>query len=142
MIFIYSFSSGSQGSFFNNTFKCMLKIDVSGGLLCFVSSLPTVSYDVTKDTRFYLALIGQALIGVATPFISCVPTKISHHWFADEQRTLATTLLGLSGITGCFVGSFLTPRFVHKPSDITTMNAMWFFPAAIGSMLTMWKVIE
>ena len=87
-----------------------------------------------------MALIGQALTGVACPFIACVPTKISQHWFADEQRTLATALLGLSGSTGCIFGLFLTPQFVHKPSDITIMNSVWFVPAAIGSLLTMWKV--
>ena len=113
----------------------------SGGLLCFLSSLPPLSYDLTPDTRFQLALIGQALTGVACPFIACVPTKISQHWFADEQRTLATALLGLSGSTGCIFGLFLTPQFVDKPSDITIMNSVWFVPAAIGSLLTMWKVV-
>ena len=114
---------------------------LSGGLLCFLSSLPPLSYDLTPDTRFQLALIGQALTGVACPFIACVPTKISQHWFADEQRTLATALLGLSGSTGCIFGLFLTPQFVDKPSDITIMNSVWFVPAAIGSLLTMWKVV-
>ena len=118
----------------------ILKYFCSGGLLCFLSSLPPLSYDLDADTRYQLALIGQALTGVACPFIACVPTKISQHWFADEQRTFATALLGLSGSTGCIFGLFLTPQFVHRPSDITIMNSVWFVPAALGSLLTMWKV--
>ena len=118
----------------------ILKYFSLGGLLCFFSSLPPLSYDMEADTRYQLALIGQALTGVACPFIACVPTKISQHWFADEQRTVATALLGLSGSTGCIFGLFLTPQFVHRPSDITIMNSVWFVPAALGSLLTMWKV--
>ena len=117
------------------------QVFISGGLLCCLSTLPHLSDGLSSDSKFYLALIGQALTGIACPFISCVPTKISQHWFADEQRTLATALLGLSGSTGCIFGLFLTPQFVHRPSDITIMNSVWFVPAAIGSLLTMWKVI-
>ena len=112
----------------------------SGGFLCFLSSVPPLSYYLTPDTSFQLALIGQALTGVARPFIACVTTKISQHWFADEQRIFATTVLGLSGPIGCILGLFLTPQFVNKPSDITIMNSVWFVLAAIGSLLTMWKV--
>ena len=84
--------------------------------------------------------MGQALTGIGCPFIACVPTKISQHWFADEQRSIATSLLGLSGSMGCIFGLAITPQFVHDPKDITTMNSVWFAPAAVGSLLTMWKV--
>jgi hypothetical protein len=63
-------------------------------MLCFLSSLPYVSDGWSSDAKFYMALVGQAFTGVACPFISCVPTKISQHWFGDEQRTVATILLG------------------------------------------------
>ena len=65
-----------------------------GGLLCFLSSLPGLVDHMSSDSQYYLALVGQALTGVACPLISCVPTKISQHWFGDEQRTVATILLG------------------------------------------------
>ena len=71
-----------------------------GGLLCCLSTLPHLSDGLTNDTKFYLALIGQALTGIACPFISCVPTKISQHWFNDEQRAIATILLGMSNPLG------------------------------------------
>ena len=72
-----------------------------GGMLCCLSTLPHLSDGLTSDTKFFLALVGQALTGqllwykifnqknyiilsyfagVACPFISCVPTKISQHW--------------------------------------------------------------
>ena len=67
---------------------------VPGGLLCCLSTLPHLSEGLSSDSKFNLALVGQALTGIACPFISCVPTKISQHWFNDEQRALATILLG------------------------------------------------
>merc|ERR1711971_500877 len=65
-----------------------------GGLLCCLSTLPHLSEGLSSESQFNLALVGQALTGIACPFISCVPTKISQHWFNDEQRALATILLG------------------------------------------------
>ena len=67
---------------------------IPGGLLCCLSTLPHLSEGLSSDSKFNLALVGQALTGIACPFISCVPTKISQHWFNDEQRALATILLG------------------------------------------------
>ena len=135
---LYGILVNLKNILFKNQFCC----DFLGGLLCFLSSLPPLSYDLTPDTRYQLALIGQALTGIACPFIACVPTKISQHWFADEQRTIATALLGLSGSMGCIFGLALTPQFVHRPDEITIMNSVWFVPAAVGSLLTMWKVFK
>ena len=67
---------------------------IPGGLLCCLSTLPHLSKGLSSDSKFNLALVGQALTGIACPFISCVPTKISQHWFNDEQRALATILIG------------------------------------------------
>ena len=73
--------------------NCVIYI-IPGGLLCCLSTLPHLSEGLSSDSKFNLALVGQALTGIACPFISCVPTKISQHWFNDEQRALATILLG------------------------------------------------
>ena len=108
--------------------------------MCCLSTLPYLSDGLSNDNKFYLALIGQALTGVACPFISCVPTKISQHWFSDEQRTLATILLGMSNPIGIVLGQFFTPLFVREPSDVPMMNIIWFIPAGLGSILTIWKV--
>ncbi len=83
---------------------------------------------------------GQALTGVACPFISCVPTKISQHWFGDSQRTVATILLGMANPLGIVLGQGVTPLLVREPSDVPIMNIIWFVPAAVGALLTMFKV--
>jgi hypothetical protein len=58
------------------------------------------------------------MTGLACPFISGVPTKISQHWFPDSQvphlsyssqsallqRTMATSLLGMSYPLGIVLG--------------------------------------
>ena len=111
-----------------------------GGLLCCLSTLPHLSDDLNPNDKFYLALIGQALTGIACPFISCVPTKISQHWFSDEQRTIATILLGMSNPMGIVMGQLFTPLLVHEESDVPLMNIIWFIPAGLGSILTIWKV--
>jgi hypothetical protein len=53
--------------------------------------------------------------GIGSPFIACVPTKISQHWFAEHQRILATTILSLSNPVGIVVGQAVTPLFVRVP---------------------------
>ncbi|XP_040578384.1 solute carrier family 49 member A3 [Lepeophtheirus salmonis] len=111
-----------------------------GGLLCFCSSLPYLSDIFTSDEKFYLALVGQILTGIACPFISCVPTKISQHWFGDNERTIATILLGMSNPLGIVLGQGLTPQIAPSPEKIPRMNILWFIPAAIGSIITIIKV--
>ena len=108
--------------------------------MCCLSTLPYLSDDLNPNDKFYLALIGQALTGIACPFISCVPTKISQHWFSDEQRTIATILLGMSNPMGIVMGQLFTPLLVHEESDVPLMNIIWFIPAGLGSILTIWKV--
>jgi hypothetical protein len=80
------------------------------------------------------------LTGIACPFISCIPTKVSQHWFNEEQRTLATILIGMSNPLGIVLGQAITPLIVRSPEDVPIMNIVWFVPAAFGALLTMWKV--
>ena len=50
-----------------------------GGGLCCMSSFPYIwdsSGTPKGDARFYMALFGQAITGVACPFVSSVPTKV------------------------------------------------------------------
>ena len=112
-----------------------------GGFLCFLSSLPYLADEhMSADAKFYLALIGQALTGVACPFISCVPTKISQHWFNEKQRAVATILIGMANPLGIVLGQGVTPWLVRKPEDVPIMNIVWFIPAGLGAILTLWKV--
>lgn len=94
---------------------------------------------MTSDIKFYLALSGQTLSGVASPFISAVPNKISQHWFSGGQSTLATTLLGMSKPIGIFMGQMFTPLMVQDESQIPIMNIVWFGPAFISTILVLWQ---
>ena len=113
---------------------------VSGGLLCCLSTFPKLADNIEPDAKFYLALVGQALTGIACPFISCVPTKVSQNWFSDEQRSLATILLGMSNPMGIVLGQLFTPLLVQEETDVPYMNILWFIPAGLGAILTVWKV--
>ena len=56
-------------------------LSIVGGGLCCMSSFPYV-WDANGapkgDARFYLALFGQAITGIACPFVSSVPTKVDN----------------------------------------------------------------
>ena len=106
-----------------------------GGLLCCLSTFPGLSQYIPKEYQYWLAVIGQGITGVACPFISGVPTKISQHWFPDRQRTMATSLLGMSYPLGIVLGQGVTPSLVQLPSDIPYMNIGFFVPALIGAIL-------
>ena len=111
-----------------------------GGLLCCLSTFPKISDHIPKFYQYWMAVIGQGITGVACPFISGVPTKISQHWFPDRQRTMATTLLGMSYPLGIVLGQGVTPTLVQHPSDIPYMNIAFFIPAFIGTILGIFLV--
>jgi len=111
-----------------------------GGLLCCLSTFPGINSMVPKYQQYWMAVVGQGLTGLACPFISGVPTKISQHWFPDSQRTMATSLLGMSYPLGIVVGQGMTPLIITKPDHIPYMNIMFFCPAAIGAVLGILKV--
>ena len=128
----------------NHGLKIALKVGGNltgiGGLICFVSTLPGFSDYMSDFSKYYLVIIGHALMGIATPFIACLSTKISQHWFGDNQRMLATTLLGMSSPLGIFLGQSLTPTFVLDTSDVPVMNGIWFIPCLTGFILAIMKV--
>ena len=105
-------------------------------MLCCLSSMPELNDSYSNNNRFNIALLGQAFRGIASPFISCLPTKISQNWFNDSEKTLATILLGMSNPIGIAFGQFFTPMIVKDSKHIYLMNIIWFVPACIGSILT------
>ena len=48
---------------------------------------------------------------------------------------------GMSNPIGIVMGQFCTPFIVQKAEDVPLMNIIWFIPAGIGALLTIWKVI-
>ena len=93
---------------------------------------------ISDDAKYFLAVIGQGLTGAAAPFITCLPTKISQHWFGNNfQRTVATTMITLSAASGLILGHSVTPTFVVEPEDFPLMNLAWFTPAFLGSVMAL-----
>ena len=43
--------------------------------------------------------------GIATPFITCIPTEVSEHWFKGRQRTVVTAVLGMGDCFGLILGN-------------------------------------
>ena len=59
-----------------------------GSLFCCVSTLPglmTEENDVPPSVGYWMTLFGQALTGMASPFLACIPTKVSQGWFDEKQ---------------------------------------------------------
>jgi MFS family permease len=135
-----------------------------GALLVCLSTLPGFREAVPQASWYWMALAGQAITGVASPFVASVPAKVSQHWFPENQRPAATAVLGmsddhpfplsysklnqnvsiifrlkLSGLSnpvGLVIGQSLTPLLVRSAADIPLMNAVWLVPAAAGAALT------
>ena len=106
-----------------------------GGLLCCISTFPGLNQQIPKYYQYWMAVIGQGITGVACPFISGVPTKVSQHWFPDSQRTMATSILGMSYPLGIVLGQGVTPALVQHPNAIPFMNIAFFIPAIIGTIM-------
>ena len=59
-----------------------------GSLFCCVSTFPgvmTEENNVDPIVWYWMTLIGQALTGMASPFLACIPTKVSQGWFNEKQ---------------------------------------------------------
>ena len=93
-------------------------------------------YVVVSCLRYWLAFSGQAITGLASPFIASVPAKVSQHWFSEGQRPFAIAVLGLSNPVGLVVGQAVTPLMVPSAEDVPIMNMVWFVPALLGTFLT------
>ena len=59
-----------------------------GSLLCCISTFPdslTEESFITPTVAYWMTLMGQALTGIACPFLACLPTKVSQNWFDEKQ---------------------------------------------------------
>ena len=74
--------------------------------------------------------------------------RSTHSAQLDARRVISTSpiidlflLLGMSNPIGIVMGQFCTPFIVQKPEHVPLMNIIWFIPAGLGALLTIWKVI-
>ena len=69
------------------------------------------------------------IAGIATPFITCVPTEVSEHWFSGRQRTVVTAVLGMGDCFGLILGKYLYPYYFLQLSAtliILTLFLVYF----------------
>ena len=128
---------------FSNVYNNITKttIQIIGEVLCLLSSLPGLEAHTSSDARYYMVLIGQAFTGAAAPFITCLPTKVSQHWFGPNyERTLATTIMAMAPALGLIFGHGITPLFVKEKDDVHLLNICWFIPATLGSVIALCKI--
>ena len=45
----------------------------------------TEENNVPPNVGYWMTLVGQALTGMASPFLACIPTKVSQGWFDEKQ---------------------------------------------------------
>ena len=79
MLIHMEFKNSVLKSIYTQLHSIIICIEIGGGFCC-MSSFPYIwnANGVPKgDARFYLALFGQAITGIACPFVSSVPTKVT-----------------------------------------------------------------
>ena len=59
----------------------------------------------------------MSIEGIATPFITCIPTEVSEHWFAGRQRTIITAVLGMGDCFGLILGMLHNYAYLHYRCD-------------------------
>lgn len=72
----------------------------------------------TWKHNFAGALIGQALLASAGPFVMALPTAYSGIWFAPKERTTATAAMSMSAAFGTMLGSLVTPYWATSPEQL------------------------
>ena len=63
------------------------------------------------NNAFWPVLAGQVIISLAYPLVTNVMTRFSNTWFPDTERSIVTSILGLSIPTGNLV-AFLMSGFI------------------------------
>jgi len=66
----------------------------------------------TVGSNYIAALTFQIMIGISQPIILNSLTLLSANWFPDSERTTATGLSFISGLSGVALGMVLTPIIV------------------------------
>ncbi|VDD96055.1 unnamed protein product [Enterobius vermicularis] len=105
-----------------------------GTVIRFISSF------VPQVLRFPVGILGQGISACAYPFIMFLPTKVAGTWFADNERTLATTIGVMANPLGVLMANLLSPQIVNSYNDVPKMNAIVMFPAIITCLLVTFGV--
>ena len=122
--------------------KCIListSLTFTGGLICFLSSLPPLAPQLSSDTQYALALSGQIVNGFGG-FLGSLTTEISDHWFSDSTRVWVIAVLSLCSSAGFIISGFITPLMVRDAESVYLINTVYFLPSIAVLMLAVFKV--
>ena len=91
----------------------------TGGLLCCLATLPGLRTWIPTRGWYWMTLVGQALTGMGSPFITCVPTKAEMGTGGMEGRTpivnheltplfagTSRNIYPLAAVQGCLATTF------------------------------------
>ena len=103
--------------FIPSSFPAIIMLDTKGLRVgvCFGMTMTVVGFwlKCLINESFYFAMLGQALLASAQPFIQNVPAKLSANWFPKEERILSTSLAAYALVfgvgCGCFIPSIFFP---------------------------------
>ena len=72
--------------------------------------------------NFWVALVGQGLIGIAQPFMGMnTITLLATNWFGEKERTIAATIAGLFNVIGAGIAYGVGPAVISTVFDIPAL---------------------
>lgn len=94
--------------------------------------------------RFYVAFIGQALVGIAQIFILGVPARLAAVWFGSRQVSTACALGVFGNQVGVALGFLIPPAVVRNHDSIEDIGRdlkKLYYGTAIGPTIMLCLVL-
>lgn len=86
---------------------------------------------LSESAMFPVGITGQAIAGIAYPFIMFLPTKVAAAWFSSNERAKATTIGVMANPLGVLLANLLAPILVQAPKDVLLLNIIIAVPAIL-----------
>ncbi|GAB6024546.1 Major facilitator super domain-containing protein 7 [Chamberlinius hualienensis] len=110
-------------------FACFF--NVVGSLLRDFGTYPFVP----NSYRYHISLAGQTVASIVFPILTTLPTKVSQDWFAENERTISTTIISMASPLGSALGSFIPTLIVKAEDDVPLMNHIFCGCAIVTGLL-------
>ncbi|KAI1305897.1 Uncharacterized protein HDE_01223 [Halotydeus destructor] len=107
---------------------------------CLIRAISTLNPIRSEKSRisYYITLLGQLIAGCGQPFIQFTPSKVAEHWFPENGRVLATTVIGMGTPIGMAIGSISPPFIVgREPENIALLTWLLMVPCTISLILAL-----